>query len=360
MALIAPVQVQLNPYAELLRDSLAHNLPGTECCLVNWFSMRWFLRHWRELRIVHFHWIEYIYLGDTRLATYRKFICLVATILLAKLAHIKVVYTVHNVTPHGDKYARLNILASRVMFALADAVHVHDNQSLRAIARRHARTRNVFVIPHGNYTGVYPDECSREQARQRLKLPEGSFTYLFLGQIRPNKGIEDLIRAFRAMDDDRASLVVAGWAPQLAYGQQVKQACNGNHGVRVHAMFVPDGELQYFLKASDILVLPYRQVTTSGAALLAFSFGKPIIAPGIGCFPELVTGNRGVLYDNTEVDGLLKALRKGRELDLSKAASETLGLAASRDWQSIGKQHASMYGRICGADLSDGNRRVQP
>lgn len=56
------------------------------------------------------------------------------------------------------------------------------------------------------------------------------------------------------------------------------------------------------------MVLPYKTVLTSGAALLALSFMKPVIAPKIGLIPELVDENIGELFDTyEEMEELLEA-----------------------------------------------------
>jgi len=64
------------------------------------------------------------------------------------------------------------------------------------------------------------------------------------------------------------------------------------------------------MNACDVCVLPYRDSTTSGAAVLAFSFGKPVIAPAMGSFLELVADGRGIAYDPAESDGLLHAMQQ--------------------------------------------------
>ena len=84
--------------------------------------------------------------------------------------------------------------------------------------------------------------------------------------------------------------------------------------------------MQIYFNASDACVLPYRRVTTSGAALLAYSFGKPIVAPAIGPFPDLITPERGVLFHPDKGD-LTDALCRVRELDAAQASAAALDFA---------------------------------
>ncbi len=56
----------------------------------------------------------------------------------------------------------------------------------------------------------------------------------------------------------------------------------------VHEGYVPDDRLDLFLNAADRVVLPYTEILTSGAAILAMSFGRPIIAPDRGALRDHV------------------------------------------------------------------------
>ena len=94
-----------------------------------------------------------------------------------------------------------------------------------------------------------------------------------------------------------------------------------------HIKFIPDEEVQVFFHAADVVILPYRAVLTSGSAILAISFGKPVVAPALGLITDLIRdGEDGLLYDPDEPGGLLRAMR--RFLDLDARARTRMGAAA--------------------------------
>ncbi len=221
---------------------------------------------------------------------------------------------------------------------------MHDHTSAEAVAQTYNRRQNVFTIPHGNYIGVYPNHVSRDEARTRLGIPSDPFVYLFIGQVRPYKGLDNLIQAFLKLDESATMLIIAGQANDAGYAQSIRAQANGRANIMFFPDYIPDKDLQCFFNSADVCVLPYRRATTSGAALLDFSFAKPIIAPAIGPFPDLVTPDRGVLF-NTDAD-LIDALRQARSLDPESAASATLTFAETRNWSTIGAQHAAMYRSI--------------
>jgi hypothetical protein len=46
--------------------------------------------------------------------------------------------------------------------------------------------------------------------------------------------------------------------------------------------FIPDEEMELYLKAGDVLVLPYKEIFQSGVLFLAYSFGLPVVATDVG------------------------------------------------------------------------------
>jgi glycosyltransferase involved in cell wall biosynthesis len=77
------------------------------------------------------------------------------------------------------------------------------------------------------------------------------------------------------------------------------------------ARFVPDDEIQCYMNAADIVVLPYADLPINpGSLILAMGFGKPIISPAKGATPEIAGPNVLFGYDETQPDGLSGALQR--------------------------------------------------
>ncbi len=367
ITLFANVSPKMNPYIALLQQAIQ---PYCEEKVMVWprFSPGWVLRYGRAGHIAHIHWIEahlrprpwfgprpsgYRYLIN-RLGSNRLSRPVRAAILLVKLAlaltlarwmGVRVVYTVHNLQAHhepGSFYVSLNRLANRLVFAWADAVHVHSRHVAEVVAQSYGRTRNVFVIPHGNYVGWYPNAVSRAEARLRLGVPGEDFVYLFLGQIAPYKGLENLVESFVSLDDPSAWLVIAGRVDKADYGAHI--AAMARHPrVRYRPGFVPDEDVQVYFNAADVAVFPYQKITTSGSILLALSFGCPVIAPSFPLFAELVGEERGVLYDPTQPQALGLALDEARPVDWHPLGPSIQAWVRRFDWSLIGTQWLDLY-----------------
>jgi len=337
-------RVHRNPYVSLLRDGLTSAELGISPCIEERFSLRWLWERRRQVDVLHIHWLELFFLYPTWWRSLRRWLSVVLALLLARLLGICVVYTVHNIWQHEGRRAGLVWLGNAAIFALANAVHVHDARTAELLARRWRRRRGVYIVPHGSYIGAYPNECSREEARRVLGLPQEGFIYLFLGRLRPYKGVEELLYAFRRLEDEDALLLVAGQVHDPGYEGRIQALAEGDERIRLHLRFVRDEELQLFLNACDISVLPYRRVTTSGAALLSFSFGVPVIAPRRGCFVELVgEEERGLLYDPSDEEGLLRALQRARQRELAELRAASRRFAEELNWRDLARLHAQAY-----------------
>jgi beta-1,4-mannosyltransferase len=158
--------------------------------------------------------------------------------------------------------------------------------------------------------------------------------------MRPYKGLEELLPAFCELEGEKARLVVAGRPGDLAYVAHLRSLAGRDPRVTFDPRFVPADEVQLYLNAANIAVLPYRQITTSGAALLAYSFGLPIIAPAIGAFPSLFAPERGVLYAPGE---LLAAMQKAQGDDWEATRAATIAWVRQFDWNEIGRLLLAAY-----------------
>lgn len=231
----------------------------------------------------------------------------------------RVVWTVHNAMPHECAYPDVERELRQGIADRADRIHVMCAATTEVTDGYELPAAKVEVIAHGSYVDVYPDVVTDVVARRELGLPADATVVLCLGQIRPYKGIDRLLDAFV---EARAAvpslhLVVAGAPGRFAGVQELLDQITATPGVTGIFEEIPDEELQVPLRASDVVVLPHERVLNSGAALLALSYGRPIIAPDTGCLPSLVTDDIGTTFVGR--DGLAEALRRAADLDTPAA-----------------------------------------
>ena len=368
--LLSAVGTKTNPYIGLLRDGLA--AAGADVRLAAHLDSA-ALAGFRP-DVIHLHWLERYDLPQTVSATGLRGAAdaprralrraaeaaanTPAVYALRRRARLqrlfgqlrafqasggRVAYTVHNLDPHEDAGPAERWGAAR-MLTLADVVHVHDASTAAVIAARFGRSQGVAIIPHGHYVGCYPNTLACSEARAALALPADAYVFVSLGLLRPYKGLEDLLPAFRSLPERAVRLLLAGKPTSQDYLSSLQTLAADDERIRLEPRFLQPEEVQIYLNAADACVLPYRQITTSGAALLAFSFGLPVIAPALGAFPNLVAGRRGLLYNPIEPGALSTALAQARQADWTGAREEIRSWVRQFDWAEIGRSLVDAYG----------------
>jgi len=282
----------------------------------------WLLNHLRRGDLIHIHWPSFLYFEPkSRLRTAFRLAKLAAFMAFAKLRRATIVWTAHNLYPHeGGRGLLAHRVGRWIVVAFTDRVCVHGRSAGTIVTRElKVRPSRLRTGHHPNWIDCYPNTITRTESRRRLGLPEKEFLYLFIGRCRPYKGLEALIEAFPGAPQP-ARLLIAGQFSSPAYLEAVKSLASRTPGVDFAPRSIPDEEMQIYLNAADCVVLPYRDVLTSGAAMLALSFGRPVIAPDLGCIRDHIDAQSGILYDAQEPSALASALRQIRSHSFDSGA----------------------------------------
>ncbi|MBB4284620.1 glycosyltransferase family 4 protein [Roseospira goensis] len=255
-----------------------------------------------------------------------------------------VLWTVHNVLSHEHTFPAVEAALHQDLAALATAVHVHSPHALARMAPHYTVPADTVVVaPHPSYIGAYPDTVTREEARTTLGVAAHETLFVFVGMIRPYKGLDDLLLAFarlRATEPD-AHLILAGSVSPPYTAEEVAALARKVPGVRAALGRVPDGQLQTLYKAADFAVLPYKDILTSGSALAAMSFACPVIGPALPALTDYVADGAGaLLYRPGSPGGLLTALRRAMLEDADRRAghrSAALEAVRPHTWSGLAR-----------------------
>jgi glycosyltransferase involved in cell wall biosynthesis/GT2 family glycosyltransferase len=289
-----------NPYQKLLYSEISK--AGLPCDGLQGrdFSFHWLWNNKKEVSHLHLHWLFGVYDPDSTGLNSKKAILFLLKIILARFLGYQVLWTVHNFISHEPSHLQLERVVRRAVARLASHPIVHCNYA-KDLVRNNWKIADhkISVIPHGSYVGFYPDEVTRSEAREKLGIQGNSFTFLFFGMLRNYKGIRPLITAFLDVQKSypAARLIIAG----KPFSAEIKSDIEGmaqHDNISLFLQYIPDDEVQNFFNASDAVVLPYQNILTSGAAVLAITFAKPVIVPRKGCIPELISDDIGFLYEH--------------------------------------------------------------
>ncbi|RNL61201.1 glycosyltransferase [Nocardioides marmoriginsengisoli] len=197
----------------------------------------------------------------------------------------RLIWTVHNVLPHDTSHRWAELELAQLLADRAEKIQVLSAATLDAVEGLYdLDPRKVVLIEHASYRGEYPDWITREAARKRLGLKEGERALIALGGIRPYKGLDNLVDVFDDLvaEDPTLRLLVAGQPVDVDAAADLEARCSDNPRVIAFFEEVPGDQLQVWMKAADLAVLPYRNILNSGAFLLAQTFGLPVVAPRSG------------------------------------------------------------------------------
>ncbi len=279
------------------------------------FSGGWLWRNARAGDWAHLHWPSFHYAGEKRLLPLLwAFARFAALLLLIRIRGAKLAWTAHNLLPHDrSRIPSLDVLARRLVIRLSTFVFVHGPAASRIVVERFPEAASkVVVIPHGHWIGKYPTDKTKRQTRAELNLADEDFVFLFFGICKPYKNLELLVEAFRGLERE-AVLVIAGNFHSQSYRERIIEMARGNPRIRVHPGLVQDWDVQTYLLACDAIVAPYSEVLTSGTAMLAMSFGHPLVSVDVGFLRDIVSKRTGILYPPTGKEALTRAMNELRE-----------------------------------------------
>lgn len=301
--------------------------------------------------VLHLHWLHSFLVRTTLLKSLASASLFVTQIILLKLAGVKIVWTVHNLKNHDNQHLKLERFFTSIVAKLCNAIIVHGDSVKNEVASSLGLKNNnrIHSVPHGNYLDCYPNTISHEKAKAELQLTSEP-TFLFLGLIRPYKGVIELMEAFEAIEHPQvknARLLIAGkiWSEDPDFRDRVIQKVNETPNVTLISEFIPDDQLQLYFNACDAVIFPYKDILTSGAVLLAMSFGKACIAPRLGCIKDTLDDEGAVLYEAEDINGLSKAIQHAIEIQssLKHKGRHNLGLAKQLTWRYIGELTQKVY-----------------
>ena len=241
--------------------------------------------------ILHLHWPEKALNADSLAGRVAGAAAALGVLRAAHLHGARIVWTAHNAQPHESRHPALERWYRSAVLHLVDVVIHPSEAGRRLVTSRYPEVagRPHAVVPLGHFRGAYPDTATRESAREAMRIPAGARVITFLGLVRPYKNVPHLIRTVRSLPVEAGEVVlIVGGAPHsAAVADEVRAAAQDDPRVRLNLAHVPDGEVQYYLRASDLVVLPFRDITNSASALLALSFDRPVLVPALGAMGEL-------------------------------------------------------------------------
>ena len=291
-----------NPYNARLATTMA----GQGCTVRDLSYLRLFTR---RIDIVHLHWPELTFLTGRAWRVFARIVLFRAGLRVARRrGGTRLVWTVHNVTSHEQRATpRLRAMHRRLLVEEVDGLLSLSEGGLSAAREAYPELAGLpaAVTPHGHYRDDYDFSESRAAARAGLGVDPDATLIVSVGMIRAYKNVAGLVRAVVASDDDAVRLAVAGRPASTALADEIRSAASTDPRVTLDFAFQSDDAIARWLRAADLVVLPYRAIQNSGSAILALSADRPVVVPSLGAMRELqdLVGHEWVRCYDGEFDG---------------------------------------------------------
>jgi beta-1,4-mannosyltransferase len=347
-----------NPYLQLLSTGLQE--AGVSVSLLTGLRGLFpllFIGKYGRPDIIHLQW-HHLFFASAHLPFFPIRLALTALFYLQffvlRWLGVRYVWTVHNITHHESHQDGWELWHCRVLARRVDRLIVHCPTAVAIVAEAYqVDEKKLAIVPHGNYDNWYGAAQDKNEARTIMNIPPSARLFLFFGAIRPYKGIEQLIDCFATIPDNDAELLIAGVPMVKNLATELQSRTAQDTRIKMHLDYIPDDMLVRYLSAADVVVLPYTDVLTSGAVILAASFGKCCIIPRLSCMKDF-PNDAVMFYAPDKKESLEKTI--GNALAMNPEALERIGSQAQEfvrqfPWSFVGRQTAALYSALAESDV---------
>jgi glycosyltransferase involved in cell wall biosynthesis len=200
-------------------------------------------------------------------------------------------------------------LATRITNPLTDAVEVNSEIGGWAIEKDLGVPREkVELVRSGLDLKAFSEPTRRTEIRSELNLNNDQHLVVYIGRLRPVKGVEYGLKAFAKAQAKQPNIhmALAGEGEQLDYLKNLAKEL----GITENVTFLGvRNDLPDLLAAADSVLMPSLNEGFPRTAIEAMAAGKPIIATRVGGTPEaIVDGETGILVPSKDIPAMASAL----------------------------------------------------
>ena len=218
----------------------------------------------------------------------------------------KIVFTAHNILSHEAKKKEKEKLNN--WYKLFDGIIVHNNGSKQMLSENSDYSSPICVMPHGAY-GEYAGKAVHTESTS------DKFTFLQFGLIREYKGVDILLNSVAKLSPEvrkKVKIIIAGKQNKQQYLYDIEKEVENlqlSDCVELLIRRIEEEEIPDLFNNADCCLFPYKNIYGSGALLMAYTFGKPVIASDIPVFVEETdNGSTGLLFKSEDTQALANAI----------------------------------------------------
>jgi glycosyltransferase involved in cell wall biosynthesis len=272
---------------------------------------------------------------------------------LAKLLFGKIVVTIHDVRSFSSNAE--SVFYTRLIYFLTDSILTHNRFSRKEIVRYHkSLDKKITIIPHGNYLPFIDLHEDQEESRLKLGIDLDKKVLLFFGMIKKVKNLDLLLLAMREIikRNSKVILLIAGkpWKDDFSYYQEIIDRLKIHNNCVLNIKFIAHQDVKHYYCATDIVILPYKEIYQSGVLMMSLCFGKPVVISDLDSFKEIVNDQETALFfksgDTSSLSNVINSALENHDL-LEKVRTQGFELVKTKySWIEIGRQTRDAYYKI--------------
>ena len=293
-----------------------------------------------KANVVHFHIYHF---------ANREFI----NFFLFKRKGFKIVATIHDVEDFVKYGKKINRKKYGRFQKRIDQVIVHSSFAKEQVLHYFEgfNEKNVHIVPHGDSDFLYNKPIHKFDARNNLNLPANQDLILFFGQIKKVKGLDVLLHAFVKVRNQRKNtkLLIVGspWKVEWDQFETIIRENKLEDDCILKLDYVANEIVPQYYAASDLVILPYRKIYSSGVMIRSLDYEAAIIASDLDTFRKIINdGENGVLFESENAEDLAKKILEliDNKEKIAKLKVEAKKTAQSKfSWELIGKKVNDIY-----------------
>lgn len=220
----------------------------------------------------------------------------------------KVSFLVENYISHENRW--FDKIMSKITLQVSDT-YICQSNYVKDQLEYHYINKPIFKTTLSVYDCYNNDIYDKISAKENLGIKTEKVV-LFFGLIRKYKGLDQLIRSFKMIQEkypDSTLLIVGECYEDINYYKDIITEEGIGNNVLLVDEFIDNEDIEPYFKASDVVCLPYNSATQSGILMMAYGFNIPVVVNNVGGLPELVVeGKTGHVIENNSPENIAKGI----------------------------------------------------
>lgn len=286
--------------------------------------------------VVHFQWLPFLEVSNIE-----KLFLKLYRLISKKTVFL---FTIHCLFPHNCKNIESYKNRLNKVVHFFDGIIVHTNSYKVELINDFLIEENLISVIFG---GVYIPEYKNIISNIPKTYAEKKFNILHFGGLSEYKGTDLVIEAINdlsAEDKEKIHATIAGAVSDSFYKKLLAKSVGLN--IEWFPYMVSDEFLYDALANTDLIVLPYREVSFSGALLLSIYFEKPILTSDIPSFLETLDGyDEGWFFRSEDVQQFALRMSEhiNHKIDTTSMIKTVQTIKEKYTWENSAKSTVTLY-----------------